>query len=167
MITEAFGGDGDPALNLNIVVQMPPRNPYAPGDQPAYLDDRGPSCSGLDDIDGLIADTQAGTYYCPDPPADGIDSPEDPLNGPRCTDARRTGDSSASGQQTATGTFGDSVGTSLTDGGTRGGLAGSSAELAFVRGLLAYQTGQDPADVSDLSASQLAPLLRGTQVMIP
>src|SRR3954451_9066680 len=166
MISEAFGADGDPALNLNITVQFPPRNPYVPGDQPAYLDKRGPSCSGLEDIDGLIADTEAGTYYCPDPPADGIDSAEDPLNGPRCTDARAA-NGSTTGRQTATGSFGDSVGTSLTDGGTRGSLAGSSAELALVRGLLAYQTGQDPADVSDLSASQLAPLLRGTQVMIP
>jgi virulence factor Mce-like protein len=167
MISQAFGADGDPALNLNITVQFPSRNPYVPGDQPAYLDKRGPSCSGLEDIDGLIADTQAGTYYCPDPPADGIDSPEDPLDGPRCTDARGTTTGSPAGQRTATGTFGDSVGASLTDGGTRGGLAGSSAELAFVRGLLAYQTGVDPSDVSDLSASQLAPLLRGTQVMIP
>jgi hypothetical protein len=36
-----------------------------------------------------------------------------------------------------------------------------------VRGLLGYQTGVDPADVSDLSAATLAPLLRGTQVVIP
>src|SRR3954447_24891076 len=99
MISEAFGADGDPALNLNITVQFPPRTPYVPGDQPAYLDKRGPSCSGLEDIDGLIANTQAGTYYCPDPPADGIDSAEDPLNGPRCTDARAA-DGSTTGRQT-------------------------------------------------------------------
>ena len=35
MISEAFGADGDPALNLNITVSLPPRNPYVPGDQPA------------------------------------------------------------------------------------------------------------------------------------
>jgi len=61
MITEAFGGDGDPALNLNITVQFPPRNPYAPGDQPAYLDQSGPSGAGLDDIDGDIAAAQHGS----------------------------------------------------------------------------------------------------------
>ena len=165
MITEAFGGDGDPALNLNITVQFPPRNPYAPGDQPAYIDNRGPSCAGLDDIDGLIAATKAGVYYCPDPPADGIDSPEDPLNGPRCLGGRTTSPGSA--QPTSAGSVGNSLPVALNDGGTSGGLAGSSAELDFVRSILGYQTGIDPSDVSDLSASTLAPLLRGTQVVIP
>ena len=50
-IGESFGADGDPALNLNIQVSFPPRNPYAPGDQPAYLDRSGPDCMGLDRID--------------------------------------------------------------------------------------------------------------------
>ena len=165
MITEAFGGDGDPALNLNITVQFPPRNPYAPGDQPAYIDTRGPSCAGLDDIDGLIAATAAGTYYCPDPPADGIDSPEDPLNGPRCLDGRTTSPGSA--QPTSAGSLGNSWPVTLNDGGASGGLAGSTAELDFVRGILGYQTGVDPTEVSDLAASTLAPLLRGTQVVFP
>jgi phospholipid/cholesterol/gamma-HCH transport system substrate-binding protein len=35
-----------------------------------------------------------------------------------------------------------------------------------VRSLLGYQSGTDPSKVSDLSASTLAPLLRGTQVMV-
>ena len=39
--------------------------------------------------------------------------------------------------------------------------------MTFVRNLLAYQTGTEPGDVSDLSASTLAPLLRGKQVMLP
>ena len=52
MIAESFGADGDPALNLNIVVTLPPRNPYVPGDQPAYADQSGPDCRGLADIDG-------------------------------------------------------------------------------------------------------------------
>ena len=45
-------------------------------------------------------------------------------------------------------------------------LAGSGAELDFVRSILAYQTGAKPRDVSDLSASTLAGLLRGKQVML-
>jgi phospholipid/cholesterol/gamma-HCH transport system substrate-binding protein len=163
MISEAFGGDGDPALNLNITVQLPPRNPYVPGDQPAYVDRSGPSCGGLDDIDGIIAGAQHGSYYCPEPPADGVHSAENPTNGPRCA-------SSAPGTATPAtsgGTLGNSLPVALNDGGTRGGLAGSTAELDFVRGLLGYQTGVGPADVSDLAASTLAPLLRGTQVVIP
>jgi phospholipid/cholesterol/gamma-HCH transport system substrate-binding protein len=56
----------------------------------------------------------------------------------------------------------------LTDGGGSGAsLAGSTAELDFVRSLLGYQTGTDPSQVSDLAASSLAPLLRGTTVMVP
>ena len=43
-------------------------------------------------------------------------------------------------------------------------LAGSTAELDFVRNILAYQTGVKPGQVSDLAASTMAPLLRGTQV---
>jgi phospholipid/cholesterol/gamma-HCH transport system substrate-binding protein len=165
LIAEAFGADGDPALNLNITVQFPPRNPYAPGDQPAYIDTSGPSCGGLDDIDGIIAAAQNGSYYCPEPPADGIDSPEDTVNGPRCLNG--TPGEAAPAQSTSGGTLGNSLPVALNDGGTSGGLAGSTAELDFVRGLLGYQTGVDPADVSDLAASQLAPVLRGTQVVIP
>jgi hypothetical protein len=45
-------------------------------------------------------------------------------------------------------------------------LAGSTAELDFVRNILAYQTGVKPGEVSDLAASTMAPLLRGTQVML-
>ena len=46
MISEAFGADGDPALNLNITVSLPPRNPYVPGDQPAYIDTERPGLPG-------------------------------------------------------------------------------------------------------------------------
>jgi hypothetical protein len=47
-----------------------------------------------------------------------------------------------------------------------GNLAGSAAELDFVRSILAYQSGADPDDVSDLSAATLAPILRGKSVML-
>ena len=33
-----------------------------------------------------------------------------------------------------------------------------------MRSILAYQTGVEPGQVSDLAASTMAPLLRGTQV---
>ena len=35
-----------------------------------------------------------------------------------------------------------------------------------MRNILAYQTGTEPGQVSDLAASTMAPLLRGTQVML-
>ena len=35
-----------------------------------------------------------------------------------------------------------------------------------MRSILAYQTGAKPEAVSDLAASTLAPLLRGTRVML-
>jgi virulence factor Mce-like protein len=152
-IGETFGADGDPALNLNIQVILPPRNAYQPGDQPAYLDQSGPSCQGLDDIDREIAQAAEGEYYCPDPPADGIDSVESPQREePICYEGGAD-DPEPSG---ATATTGNSLPTDL---------AGSTAELDFVRNILAYQTGREPGEVSDLAASTMAPLLRGTQVM--
>ena len=174
MISEAFGGDGDPALNLNLTITLPPRNPYVPGDQPSYDDASGPDCRGLDDIDGVVAAAAQGRYYCPVPPADGVDSPDDPVSGdPRCLGGSAPTDVPAG--DTGTGRDGAGVGTDLslasalpgglTDG-DGGSLAGSTAELDFVRSLLAYQTGVDPGAVSDLAASSLAPLLRGTRVMI-
>jgi virulence factor Mce-like protein len=155
-IGETFGSDGDPALNLNIQFTFPPRNPYMPKDQPVYADTSPPDCRGLDDIDREIAEAQAGEYYCPYPLEDGVESPEsaerpvpacyrggaddggDPNNVPRAQQGRSA----------------PSV------------LAGSTAELDFVRSILAYQTGADPEDVSDLGAATLAPLLRGKNVML-
>ncbi|MCU1604856.1 MAG: ABC-type transport system, mce-related protein [Modestobacter sp.] len=164
-ITEAFGGDGDPALNLNITVTLPPRNPYVPGDQPAYVDSSGPDCAALGNIDGVIAAAANGSYYCPPPPQDGVNSQDDPVNGnPPCLGGRGPGDVPA--QSTGGGSLGNSLPSGLTDGGSSGGLAGSSAELDFVRSILGYQTGTDPGAVSDLAASTLAPLLRGTQVSV-
>jgi virulence factor Mce-like protein len=157
LTTESFGGDGDPALNLNIVVSFPPRNPYVPGDQPEYLDKSGPDCQGLADIDGLIAASQAGDYYCPTPPADGVDSEDNPSTGnPVCL-----GGSGPDDVPDGAGDPNPSAGRSLPHD-----LAGSTAELDFVRNILGYQTGRKPGAVSDLSASTLAPLLRGTQVML-
>jgi hypothetical protein len=157
LTTESFGGDGDPALNLNIVVSFPPRNPYAPGDQPQYLDKSGPDCQGLADIDGLMAASNNGEYYCPTPPADGVESKDNPASGnPRCL-----GGSGPDDVPPGAGDPNPGAGNSLP-----GNLAGSTAELDFVRNILAYQTGAQPDDISDLSAATLAPLLRGTQVML-
>jgi virulence factor Mce-like protein len=157
LTSESFGGDGDPALNLNIVVSFPPRNPYEPGDQPAYLDKSGPDCQGLVDIDGLISATQNGEFYCPAPPADGVDSVDNPVSGnPKCL-----GGSGPNDVSPGTNDPNPQAGRSLPDN-----LAGSTAELDFVRNILAYQTGAKPGDISDLSAATLAPLLRGTKVML-
>ncbi|WP_448626823.1 MCE family protein [Geodermatophilus sp. URMC 64] len=157
MITEAFGGDGDPALNLNISVTLPPRNPYVPGDQPVYADRSGPDCRGLDDIDALIAAAQRGEYYCPTPPADGVDSTDSPVSGnPYCLGGSGP-DDVPPGAGEPNPTAGRSVGLTL---------AGSTAELDFVKNILGYQTGLAPHEVSDLSAATLAPLLRGTQVVL-
>src|SRR3954451_18957912 len=162
MISEAFGADGDPALNLNISASLPPRNPYQPVDQPAYLDQSGPDCRGLTNIDAIIAAAQRGEYYCPTPPADGVDSTDNPVSGnPHCLGGTGPTDvPSGAGNPNAgpTGSAGQSVDFSL---------AGSTAELDFVKSILGYQTGTDPGDVSDLAASTMAPFLRGTQVVIP
>ena len=153
LIGESFGADGDPALNLNIVFTLPPRDPYAPGDQPAYLDESGPDCRALDNIDAAAAAAANGEYYCPAPPRDGIDSPESSFNRePFCYE--RGGDTPVQRGGAA------SAGNSLTSS-----LAGSTAELDFVRNILAVSTGSEPEAVPDLSVATLAPLLRGKQVM--
>jgi virulence factor Mce-like protein len=158
MIGESFGADGDPALNLNIQVSLPPRNPYVPGDQPAYADNSGPDCRGLTDIDAMMAAAQNGEYYCPDAPNDGVNSPDSPYYGnPNCIGGRSPEDvSEEQGDPNSSPTAGQSLPFSL---------PGSTAELDFVRSILGYQTGTEPSEVSDLSASTMAPLLRGTQVM--
>ncbi|RZU33228.1 MCE family protein [Blastococcus saxobsidens] len=154
-IGETFGADGDPALNLNIQVVLPPRNGYQPGDQPAYQDMSAPDCRGLDDIDGEIAQAASGEYYCPFPPNDGVESPESQERPePACY---RGGPDDGGNPPPGRTTGGNSV---------PGTLAGSLAELDFVRSLLAYQTGAEPGEVSDLSASSLAPILRGKSVVI-
>jgi virulence factor Mce-like protein len=155
-IGETFGTDGDPALNLNIQVTFPPRNPYQPGDQPTYTSTAGPDCRGLDNIDGEIAQAQAGEYYCPSPPNDGIDSPESAERAEPACYAGGPDDASPSGNAA-----GSQAGNSLPHV-----LAGSTAELDFVRNILAYQTGVRPGEISDLAASTLAPLLRGKSVML-
>jgi virulence factor Mce-like protein len=156
-IGESFGQDGDPALNLNIQFPFPPRNPYQPGDQPVYADTAPPDCRGLDDIDSEIAQAEAGEYYCPYPPKDGIESPESaerPV--PACFEGGADDGGNPDNVPTAA-----RAGRSLPDV-----LAGSAAELDFVRSILAYQSGKRPSDVSDLGAATLAPILRGKSVML-
>ncbi|TFV65860.1 MCE family protein [Blastococcus sp. CT_GayMR20] len=156
-IGETFGQDGDPALNLNIQFTFPPRNPYQPGDQPIYADNAAPDCRGLDDIDAEIAQAASGEYYCPYPPNDGIESPESAERPePACY---RGGADDGGNPENVPGN--GQAGASVPDV-----LVGSTAELDFVRSILAYQTGAQPDDVSDLAASSLAPILRGKNVML-
>lgn len=158
LIGETFGADGDPALNLNIVFTFPPRNAYQPGDQPIYADRNPPDCRGLDDIDAEIAQAAAGEFYCPYPPRDGVESPESALRDePICY----AGGADDGGNPDNVPNRAGRAGNSLPDV-----LAGSAAELDFVKSILAYQTGTDPEDVSDIGAAVMAPLLRGKAVML-
>jgi virulence factor Mce-like protein len=154
MISQAFGADGDPALNLNITVSLPPRNPYAPGDQPQYSANAGPDCRGLSNIDAIINGAKHGQYYCPRPAPDGVSSSDNPTGNPNCIGGGATSKLPSSAGSAGSG---NSVPTSL---------AGSTAELDFVRSILGYQTGTDPSKISDLAAATMAPLLRGTTVML-
>jgi virulence factor Mce-like protein len=155
-IGEAFGADGDPALNLNIQFTLPPRSQYQPGDQPVYADTSPPDCRGLDDIDGEIAQAESGEYYCPYPFDDGVDSPD---GAERAQPACLAGGSDDGGDPRNAPAA--RAGQSVPDV-----LAGSTAELDFVRSILAFQSGAQPSDVSDLGAATLAPILRGKSVML-
>jgi virulence factor Mce-like protein len=156
IVNGTFAGYDAPALNLNLTVVMPPRNHYMPGDQPEYLDERGPDCAGLTRIDEIDAGAEKGEYYCPErAPADGVESKDNPSTGdPVCMGGRP-------GEGWEHGGAGGSAGHALPRF-----LAGSTAELEFVKSILGYQTGLEPGGVSDLSASTMAPLLRGTRVML-
>ncbi|HET9117531.1 MAG TPA: MCE family protein, partial [Pseudonocardiaceae bacterium] len=154
---KVWGTSAHPGLQLNITVIFPPRNGYAPGDQPQYADNTGPNCGGLNNIDGVIAAAQQGKYFCPaTSPYDGVKSKDDPVYGnPHCMGG--TGPNNPPPQNAQSGGAGQSAPLDL---------PGSAAELDFVRSILGYQSGVDPSKISDLSASTLAPLLRGTQVML-
>jgi virulence factor Mce-like protein len=151
----AWSNNGHPGLQLNISITFPPRNPYVPGDQPRYASTQGPDCRGLTNVDAIINAAQHGEYYCPSPPADGIHSADNPVSGnPRCLGGNGPND-------VPPGAGNPNAGRSLTS------PVGSSAELDFVRSILGYQTGVDPGAVPDLAAATMAPLLRGTQVVLP
>jgi hypothetical protein len=120
-----------------------------------YRDTSGPDCRGLADIDAEIAQAQRGEFYCPYPPDDGVDSPESSVRRePYCYNG---GPDDGGDPPAAAARAGNSLPFEL---------AGSTAELDFVRSILGYQTGVAPGEVSDLSASTLAPLLRGTRVVL-
>jgi len=153
----AWSANGKPGLQLNIVVSFPPRNSYQPGDQPAYVAKSGPDCRGLDNIDAIISAAQHGEYYCPNPAPDGVHSKDNPVSGnPRCLGGRGPND-----VPPGAGNPDSTAGRSLSS------PVGSRAELDFVKSLLGYQTGVPAKDVSDLAAATMAPLLRGTQVVLP
>ena len=111
----------------------------------------------MTDNDRLMAAAERGENYCPYPPEDGVDSADNPVTGnPVCL-----GGSGPDDVPPGAGNPNPQDGESLPST-----LAGSTAELDFVRSILGYQTGREPGTVSDLSASTLAPLLRGTQVSL-
>ena len=148
--------DGDPALNLNIQVTFPPRNPYVPGDQPIYADNAGPDCRGLDNIDGEIA-AGAGRRVLLPVPAERRHrlrrrAPSAPS--PRCFEGGRR-----RRRRRARASPGRQAGQSLPDV-----LAGSTAELDFVRSILALPDRRASRARSPTSPPpRLAPLLRGTR----
>jgi virulence factor Mce-like protein len=151
----SWTNNGHPGLQLNISVSFPPRNPYVPGDQVQYVATNGPDCRGLTNVDAIIAAAQHGEYYCPSPPADGVHSADNPTTGnPNCLGGNGP-------NNVPPGAGNPNAGQSLSS------PVGSSAELDFVRSILGYQTGVDAGAVPDLAAATLAPLLRGTQVVLP
>ena len=135
MIAESFGADGDPALNLNIVVSLPPRNPYMPGDQPAYarqLRARLPWADQHRRADGGLAERRV---LLPRRPARRRRLPGQPvLRQPELPRRPRA-------ERRARGRRGPERAAATP---SPVNLAGSTAELDFVRSILGYQTGTDP-----------------------
>jgi len=165
LIDEAFGGgpagaDGRPTgLQLNVEVTLPGgRGAYRPGDQPAYLEQSGPRCFGLPDQLPTNANGNFPQYCAEDGSGDG--SP-----GPGCISIREY-PNEAPAQRS--GIMSELTARQLSQNGatdgTVQGLANSAAEFQFVKGLLAVDAGTAPDEVLDLTASRMAPVLRGQQV---
>ncbi len=167
LIDEAFGGGGaaadgrDTGLQLNIEI-IPPggRGAYQQGDQPAYLDQSGPRCYGLPDDIVTNANGNFPQYCAHDGSGDGSPGPgciyaeDDPYGVPVETNDY-TFMSQLTGRQLSQ--------NGATDGSAQG-LANSPAEFQFVKSILAVAAGTTPDEVLDLTASLMAPMMRGQQV---
>lgn len=167
LVDEAFGGgaagsDGrDTGLQLNIEI-IPPggRGAYREGDQPAYLDQSGPHCFGLPDDIPTNGNGNFPQYCAADGSGDG--SP-----GPGCI---AISSAPAAGSAQSQGFMSQLTARQLsqngaTDGSVQG-LANSAAEFQFVKGVLAVSAGTTPDHVLDLTASLMAPIMRGQQVSL-
>ncbi len=165
LVDEAFGGadaaddNRDTGLQLNIEIQPPGgRGAYQPGDQPAYLDQSGPRCYGLPDDIPTNANGNFPQYCAHDGSGDGSPGPgciyiEDDPNGiPVETNNFMSNLTARQLSQNG-----------ATDGSAQG-LANSAAEFQFVKGVLAVAAGTTPDQILDLTASLLAPIMRGQQV---
>lgn len=144
----AFGPPDRPALHLTIEI-ITDRGQYVPGDEPEYLANM-PEYAGQHLVEcwGLPNPPFGQENPFPDPAVpDGSDKPP-----PVFPD----GDPSTYGSPLPLGML-DGSGTSL---------AGSPAELQFVKGILAVHQGKQPGQVLDLTAMIAAPLMRGTDVVL-
>ncbi len=148
-ITAAFGGQsgapGDPkSLHITLeVVQQ--RQPYVPGEYPAYLERSGPNCRGLDSL-----------FRGQDPPFKPDDTLRDGSRGPNVY-ADPSPAAPASGfPAVGPAAFADGLSS----------LSGTRAEAQFVAPILAPVLGVSPNQVPDIAALLFAPMARGTAVRV-
>ena len=157
MISQAFGARRQPGAEPEHHRQPAAAQPLRARRPAGYAAKSGPDCRGLTNIDAIIAAAKHGEYYCPAPAPDGVHSADNPTGQPALPRRQRP-ERRPPGRGEPELAAGQSLPFSL---------AGSTAELDFVRNILGYQTGIEPRKVSDLAATTMAPLLRGTQVMLP
>ncbi|AEA27580.1 virulence factor Mce family protein [Pseudonocardia dioxanivorans CB1190] len=157
----AFGkGTDKPGIHITLEI-VNNKGKYSPGEEPRYLDDRGPRCYPI---------TYPGAQSPPDGPfRDGSKPSPPPAGNP-------VGNPSAFGVDT----YGTYDGSS-TWGGVRGGspatnepaswrtgmgLANSPGDRQMISELVAVQQGTSPAQVPNWSSMLVGPLYRGSEVTL-
>lgn len=141
-INDAFSGN---ALHITLEI-VPQRSAYVPGEEPQWLEHRGPSCYGLPTPGWNQQNPYPGNHF-----ADGTHGAATALDlagAPAPTSA--PGDGSAAGGQPPV--------------DPTSGPAGTAAEQAVTDALLAPILGLSPDQVPDISNLLVGPLARGTQV---
>ena len=140
-IDQAFG-----AHSLHITLEVVPQRPaYQPGEEPAWVADRGPDCKGLPAPTGSQAHPYTGDHI-PD--------------GTRDIYSGKGSDGSGSSNSALPGAF--ASGSSYVDPSS--GAAGTPGEQAVTDALFAPVLGTTPQAMPDISNLLLGPLVRGTQV---
>ncbi|MDV3220561.1 MCE family protein [Intrasporangium sp.] len=133
---------------LHITLEtVPPRDPYHVGEEPQWLDKKGPNCAGLPSPDGSQADP-----YQPPPPRDGSERGRER---PLLTELSELSEPSELSVMSAL--------PSGFQGGVRtdSGASGTAEEQQVVAALLARDSDSRPSGIQTLLAG---PLLRGTVV---
>ena len=156
----AFGeGSAHPGIHITLEITNN-KGKYSPGEEPRYLDDRGPRCYPItypgaqSPPDGPFRDGSK-----PSPPAVG-----NPVGNPEAFGVNTFG--TYDGRQSWNGVRGGTVNNEPASWRTGMGLANSPADRQMVSEVVAVQQGVPPGQVPAWSSMLVGPLYRGSEVTL-